>query len=231
MWLWRVGKCDGPDELSLRGPALDPVSEINSWKLALQKTRCWAPVEMCRFDEASKTWTHHSVFLGSQRESISSWRISSADPLWTHRRCNRSQMVDTCQRWQVRKSDILQDGAAARSPFQWLLSEGTLSFALTNKDVYTQWQLCVGEWWLLSQHKWHAAWESTAQLQDRSVRITEQRVLRSACLCQHQLKAGILNPNKSLSTNSKELESTRLCAEQQGRDNCKQKYFHFWWIS
>ncbi len=61
--------------------------------------------------------------------------------------------------------------------------------------------------------------------------MTEQRVLCSARLCQHQLKVGILNPNTSLSTKTEHSEAgLHKTAEQQGQDNCcKHKYSQGCW--
>lgn len=49
-----------------------------------------------------------------------------------------SQMVDTCQMLQVRKSDILHAGAAG-VPFR------AVGFAFTNNHVDMEWQVGVGE--------------------------------------------------------------------------------------
>ncbi len=61
--------------------------------------------------------------------------------------------------------------------------------------------------------------------------MTEQRVLCSARLCQHQLKVGILNPNTSLSTKTEHSKAgLHKTAEQQGQDNCcKHKYSQGCW--
>lgn len=151
MCLWRQG--DGivlwwTWEVSLHGPALDPVSEINSWKLALQKPdagpqrRCADLTRLQRRERITLSLffstAKRKYFILAHLERWPTLNIALLQP-------SRSRMVDTCQRLQVRKSDILHAGAAL-SPFQGCCQREAPPFAYANKDVYMDWQVYVGEW-------------------------------------------------------------------------------------
>lgn len=107
--------------LSLRGPASDPVSEINSWKLALQKPdaepqgRCAKLTRLQRPEHITL-----SLFLKSQERVFHPGISRALTHFKTHIalvQSSHSRAVDTSQRLQFRKSDILQEGAAW-TPFQ-----------------------------------------------------------------------------------------------------------------
>lgn len=74
-------KCDWPDmspKTSFR-----PSFRNKLMKISTPKTRCQAPVEICRFDKASKTWKHHSLSFSysTAKRKYFIQHISSSDPL------------------------------------------------------------------------------------------------------------------------------------------------------
>lgn len=170
------------------------------------KTRCWAPEEMYQFEEVSKTWTHQSFSLSQKPQKIIlSWLILRSDPLEAHIAWFRP-ITDTCQRLQVRKCDILKR-SEAQSTFSWLLSEEKLPFACINKNVYTDGQVCVSEWQLLSHHTWQvnsqSEWETSMLYVYPSLSMA--------------INGGNLNPNTSLFTNHRTLKKS--WSQKQGEAN------------
>lgn len=145
--------------------------------------------------------TSLSLFFNSQ-EKVFHLVISQAWPTLIHTYHPSSIQLQSdgghMSRLQVRKSDILLTGAA--QSLSGLLSEGKLPFAYTSTKMFIRSD--------------RSAWvndycpstnDTLPESQQDSYRTgwsEWQSSVSSACLCQHQLKAGILNPIRSLSTNN-----------------------------
>lgn len=157
---------------------------------------------MCRFDKASKTWTHHSrSFSTAKRKYFILAYLEHWPTLNQPVQSNHSQMVDTCQRLQVKKSGIFHEGAA-QSPFQgccqrenFPLLTATRMFIWSDRSVWVNDSCCT------------STNDTLPESQQGSYRTgqsgRQSGMSCSARLCQQQLKVGILNPNTSLSTNNR----------------------------
>lgn len=139
------GKGDRTVFCKCNGPAMSPKTSFWSSfrnkfvKISTPKTRCRAPVEMCRFDKASKTWKHHSLsLLFDSQEKVFYPGISQA---MTHFKHALTYLSPISVRWWTHVKGC-RSGKVTLSTQEWT----GLLLAYTNKDVYMEWQVCVGEW-------------------------------------------------------------------------------------
>lgn len=153
-----------------QSPCWDLLSEISLWKLAIQKTRCCAPQEMCPFDRASKTSAHHSGVFADGQEKIIHPGISQ--PVTHFKQIQSESDGGHVSKGAGQKSDIHHDTATQK---------GFLCFfvAFTNRDVYMS--LCISDGRRPNTN------DGLSELPAAGRLMTEQCILCPATLFQHQL--------------------------------------------
>lgn len=202
MCLWRQG--DGivlwwTWEVSLHGPALDPVSEINSWKLALQKPdagpqrRC---ADLTRLQRCERITL--SLFFFNGQEKVFHPCTSRTLTHFKHRPTSAQSQSDGGHMSKVAGQEKWHPPRrSSTESLSGLLSEGSSSFCLRQQGcLYGLTGLCG---WMIAALP---AQMTPCLRVNRAVTGPVSPNDRAArpLFCQQQLKVGILNPNTSLST-------------------------------
>lgn len=141
-------------------PILYPVPDTNAWKWVLRNSRCWVPAETCQFDfEAFKAL--NASFSSDSREKVFHPCVSWAVTHFKHTLPRFSPFRDRDHEGEGcrshRSSSVPLLAVCLRGIFLLLYQHGH-SRGVTG--------LCVCDWWLPSEHKWHPVWESTGWPQE-----------------------------------------------------------------